>query len=63
MEQPTTSSKTVGTGSRASRSSWFCSGLSVRDILRGEGKPGLESPCVVAGGREGKGKINLFDVK
>jgi hypothetical protein len=41
----------------------LCSGLSVRDILRGEGKPGLESPCVVAGGGEGKGKINLFDVK
>lgn len=63
MEQPTTSFKTVGTGSRASRSLWLCSGLSVRDILRGEGKPGLESLCVVEGRGEGKGKINLFDVK
>lgn len=33
------------------------------DISRGKGKPGLESPCVVAGGGEGKGKISLFDVK
>lgn len=56
MEQPTTSFKTIGTGSRASRSSWLCSGLSVRDILRGEGKTGLESPCAVAGRGEGKNK-------
>lgn len=28
----------------------------------GEGKSGLESLCVVAGKREEKGKINVFDV-
>lgn len=37
--------------------------LELSEVLgEGEGKSGLESLCVVAGKREEKGKINVFDV-